>query len=76
MRFSTWESFREVPSPFGDGELEALDGLPEGFDITQMPEAPHEYTPALDKNLKRNQVWKGNEVKELFSFANSGKYRY
>jgi hypothetical protein len=26
-------------SPFGDGELEALDGLPEGFDIPQMPES-------------------------------------
>ena len=39
-------------SPFGDGELEALDGLPEGFDIPQMPEAPQEYAPGLDKNLK------------------------
>ena len=39
-------------SPFGDGELEALDGLPEGFDIPQMPEAPQEYSPGLDKVLK------------------------
>ena len=39
-------------SPFDDGELEALDGLPEGFDIPQMPEAPQEYAPGLDKNLK------------------------
>ena len=39
-------------SPFGDGELEALDGLPEGFDIPQMPEAPQEYAPGLDKVLK------------------------
>ncbi|MDW0171652.1 MAG: hypothetical protein QOK57_07530, partial [Nitrososphaeraceae archaeon] len=39
-------------SPFGDGELEALDGLPEGFDIPQTPEAPQEYAPGLDKNLK------------------------
>ena len=39
-------------SPFGDGELEALDGLPEGFDIPQMPAAPQEYAPGLDKNLK------------------------
>ncbi len=39
-------------SPFGDGELEALDGLPEGFDIPQMPEAPQEYAPGLDKNAK------------------------
>jgi len=29
-----------------------LDGLPEGFDIPQMPEAPQEYAPGLDKNLK------------------------
>jgi Mn-containing catalase len=39
-------------SPFGDGELEALDGLPEGFNIPQMPEAPQEYAPGLDKELK------------------------
>jgi Mn-containing catalase len=39
-------------SPFGDGELEALDGLPEGFDIPQMPESPQEYAPGLDKVLK------------------------
>jgi Mn-containing catalase len=39
-------------SPFGDGELEALDGLPEGFDIPQMPETPQEYAPGLDKVLK------------------------
>lgn len=39
-------------SPFGDGELEALDGLPEGFDIPQMPEAPQEYAPGFDKVLK------------------------
>lgn len=39
-------------SPFGDGELEALDGLPEGFDIPQMPESPQEYAPGLDKALK------------------------
>jgi Mn-containing catalase len=39
-------------SPFGDGELEALDGLPEGFDIPQMPEAPQEYSSGLDKVLK------------------------
>ena len=29
-------------SPFGDGKLEALDGLPEGFEIPKMPEAPQE----------------------------------
>jgi hypothetical protein len=31
----------------------ALDGLPEGFDIPQMPEAPQEYSPGLDKELKQ-----------------------
>ena len=40
-------------SPFGDGEVEALDGLPEGFDIPQMPEAPQEYSPGLDSELKQ-----------------------
>ena len=40
-------------SPFGDGEVEALEGLPEGFDIPQMPEAPQEYSPGLDKELKQ-----------------------
>lgn len=40
-------------SPFGDGELEALDGLPDGFDIPQAPEAPQEYAPGLDKELQR-----------------------
>jgi Mn-containing catalase len=40
-------------SPFGDGELEALDGLPQGFDIPQAPEAPQEYSPGLDKVLNQ-----------------------
>jgi Mn-containing catalase len=40
-------------SPFGDGEVEALDGLPEGFDLPLMPEAPQEYSPGLDKELKK-----------------------
>lgn len=43
-------------SPFGDGELEALDGLPEGFDIPQMPEAPEEYSPGFDKILKQKAM--------------------
>ena len=41
-------------SPFGDGELVALDGLPDGFDLPQMPEAPQEYAPGLDKQHKEN----------------------
>ncbi len=43
-------------SPFGDGEVEVLDGLPEGFDIPKMPEAPEEYAPGLDKELKDKAV--------------------
>jgi Mn-containing catalase len=43
-------------SPFGDGELEALDSLPEGFDLPQMPEAPQEYSPGLDKQLKEKTM--------------------
>ena len=39
-------------SLFGDGELETLNGLPEGFDIPQMPEVPQEYAAGLDKVLK------------------------
>ena len=45
-------------SPFGDGELEALDGLPEGFDIPQMPETPQEYAPGLDRVLKDKTISK------------------
>jgi Mn-containing catalase len=45
-------------SPFGDGELEALDGLPEGFEIPQMPEAPQEYAPGLDSGLQRKAMKK------------------
>lgn len=43
-------------SPFDDGELEALDGIPVGFDIPQMPEAPEEYAPGFDKNLKQKAM--------------------
>ena len=43
-------------SPFDDGELEALDGLPDGFDIPQMPEAPEEYSPGFDKELKQKAM--------------------
>lgn len=39
-------------SPFGDGDVEALDGFPDGFEI-QAPEAPEEYSPGLDKALKQ-----------------------
>ena len=48
-------------SPFGDGDLEALDGLPEGFEIPQMPEAPQEYAPGLDNGLKKKAVTKASQ---------------
>jgi Mn-containing catalase len=40
-------------SPFNDGDIEALDGFPDGFEIPQAPEAPQEYSPGLDKALKQ-----------------------
>lgn len=40
-------------SPFGDGELETLDGAPEGFEIPTFPERPEEFSPGLDANLKQ-----------------------
>jgi Mn-containing catalase len=39
-------------SPFGDGELETLDGAPEGFEIPQFPERAEEFSPGLDAVLK------------------------
>ena len=39
-------------SPFKDGQLETLDGLPEGGAIPNLPEAPQEFSPGLDKELK------------------------
>jgi Mn-containing catalase len=39
-------------SPFGDGELETLDGLPDGFDMPVLPERPEEFSPGLDALLK------------------------
>jgi Mn-containing catalase len=39
-------------SPFKDGQLETLDGLPEGGPIPNLPEAPQEFSPGLDKELK------------------------
>ena len=41
-------------SPFGDGgELEALEGLPEGAPIPNLPDAPQEFASGLDGELKR-----------------------
>jgi Mn-containing catalase len=39
-------------SPFKDGEVETLDGIPEGAPIPNMPEAPQEFSPGLDEELK------------------------
>jgi Mn-containing catalase len=39
------------PSPFGDGELETLEGAPDGFELPQLPERAEEFAPGLDKEL-------------------------
>jgi Mn-containing catalase len=40
-------------SPFNDGgQLETLDGLPKGGAIPNLPEAPQEFSPGLDAELK------------------------
>lgn len=39
-------------SPFGDGELETIEGAPDGFEIPLMPERPEEFSPGLDAELK------------------------
>jgi Mn-containing catalase len=39
-------------SPFKDGQLETLDGLPEGGPIPNLPEAVQEFSPGLDEELK------------------------
>jgi hypothetical protein len=60
--FSNEESgFAEIftgASPFGDGELKALDGLPEGISIPESPEAPQD-SRVLDKTLKEKNHGKG-----------------
>jgi len=41
-------------SPFDDGgTLEVLEGFPEGADIPMFPEAPEEFSPGLDTELKK-----------------------
>ena len=40
-------------SPFDDGgTLEVIDGCPEGADIPMFPEAPQEFSPGLDTEIK------------------------
>src|ERR671927_37366 len=41
-------------SPFGDGgDLEAIDGIPQGAPIPNLPDAPQEFASGLDGELKR-----------------------
>ena len=41
-------------SPFDDGgTLEVVEGFPEGADIPIFPEAPQEFSPGLDTELKK-----------------------
>jgi Mn-containing catalase len=40
-------------SPFGDGELEAINGHPEGAAIPNLPDAQQEFSSGLDTELKR-----------------------
>jgi len=41
-------------SPFDDeGTLEVLEGFPEGADTPLFPESPQEFSPGLDKELKK-----------------------
>jgi Mn-containing catalase len=41
-------------SPFDDGgTLEVIDGCPEGVDIPMFPQAPQEFSPGLDTELKK-----------------------
>jgi len=41
-------------SPIDDGgTLEVIDGFPEGADIPMFPEAPREFSPGLDTELKK-----------------------
>jgi Mn-containing catalase len=39
------------PSPFGNGELETIEGVPEGFAVPQLPERAEEFAPGLDREL-------------------------
>jgi Mn-containing catalase len=40
-------------SPFGDGELELIDGHPEGAAIPSLPDAQQEFASGLDTELKK-----------------------
>jgi Mn-containing catalase len=38
-------------SSFGDGELETIEGLPDGFAIPELPERIEEFAPGIDREL-------------------------
>jgi Mn-containing catalase len=41
-------------SPFDEGgKLEVIEGFPEGVEIPDMPEAPQEFSPGFDADLKQ-----------------------
>ena len=56
-------------SPFGDGELETIEGVPEGFAIPELPERVEEFAPGLDRELL------GQVGKTIASASTSGKQR-
>ena len=44
----------EGDSPFDDGgTLEVVEGVSEGTDIPMFPEAPQEFSPGLNSELKK-----------------------
>ena len=40
-------------SPFDDGGTEVIEGFPEGADIPMFTEAPQEFSPGLDTELRK-----------------------
>lgn len=56
------------PSPFGDGELETLDGLPDGFEVPHLPDRVEEFAPGLDAELL-------GRVQDLSSAGGAGRGR-
>jgi Mn-containing catalase len=56
------------PSPFDDGELETIEGLPEGFAIPELPERAEEFSPGLDAELL-------GQVGKTMTSSTTGKQR-
>ncbi len=38
-------------SPFGDEELQTIEGLPDGFNVPKLPQAPQEFSPNLQEQM-------------------------